>query len=424
MHCQWGEPAFVIVIEVCIFLTHKPFGDVFFAKRLHSEVAMKARIRRRSGAARLVLSTLILFAAAACAAGSRAADLNLTYIGEAVGPDERLTYFLQGPAQGETVVLLPGMGRGACEFRELAAALNSAGYRTVAMQPRGIGRSGPILTEPTYEQFADDVALVLDDVPGGIAGGRVHVLGYEFGNRVARMFAVRYPERVGSLVLLACGGQQVSPSPARTETSKTAPSDPGASKTAQKEQRPGASTTKTPGVQALAAHPSAITEVIDRYFRNLAEQTKKGDPRDVTLSGMIAAFAFWLPPAERERCVKHAFFAPMSRVPYYWITGWYRDTGWMQQAMDRKHSSSAADWVSGGSAPMLILNGRYDVAAPMENAEYMKKTYPDRVTLFEVPDAGHAMLAEQPAFIGEHVISYLGRHPIISFLPTVEDVDS
>lgn len=374
---------------------------------------MKNQFRRRVGTSCKVLATVVFFAASACATYSKAPDLNLTYIGEATGPDVSLTYFLQGPAHGETVVLLPGMGRGACEFRELAAALNSAGYRTVAIQPRGIGRSGPILTDPTYDRFADDVALVMSDIPGGISGGKMHVLGYEFGNRVARMFAVKYPERVRSLVLLACGGQQVSPSPSQTKAAKTTQSDPGAPKSAQRGQSPSTSTKKAPSAQALAAHPSAITENIDRYFRDLAAQTKETDPQDVTLSGMIAAFAFWLTPSEREHYVKHAFFAPMSQVPYYWITGWYRDTGWMQQGMDRKHSSSSTDWVSGGSVPMLILNGQYDVAAPVENAKYMKKTYPDRVTLFEVPDAGHAMLAEQPAFISDHVISYLGQHPII-----------
>jgi pimeloyl-ACP methyl ester carboxylesterase len=181
------------------------------------EVDMKTQIRGRAGTSCMVLSTLVLFAVSACATRVYMADLNLTYIGEAIGPDARLTYFLQGPAQGETVVLLPGMGRGACEFRELAAALNKAGYRTVAIQPRGIGRSGPILTDPSYDRFADDVALILNDIPGGISGGKAHVLGYEFGNRIARMFAVRYPERVQSLVLLACGGQKVSPSPSNTK---------------------------------------------------------------------------------------------------------------------------------------------------------------------------------------------------------------
>lgn len=374
---------------------------------------MKTQIRGRLGASCMVLSTLVLFAVSACATYSNVADLNLTYIGEARGPDVSLTYFLQGPARGETVVLLPGMGRGASDFRELAAALNNIGYRTVAIQPRGIGRSGPILTDPTYDQFADDVALVLRDIPGGIPGGRAHVIGYEFGNRVARMFAVRYPERVRSLVLLACGGQKVSPSLSHTKASKATQSRPGSPKSVPRGQSPGTSTEKASSAKAPAGPPSAVTGKIDCFFRDLAAKTVETDPQDVTLSGMIAAFAYWLPPSVREHYVKHAFFAPMSQVPYYWITGWYRDTGWMQERMDQKHSSSSADWVSGGSAPMLILHGEYDVAAPVESATYMKETYPDRVTLVMVPDAGHAMLVEQPAFITDHVISYLGQHPII-----------
>ena len=52
------------------------------------------------------------------------------------------------------------------------------------------------------------------------------------------------------------------------------------------------------------------------------------------------------------------------------------------------------------------------MAAPIENGIYMKETYPDRVTLAVVPDAGHAMLSEQLTFIVDHVISYFGRHPI------------
>ena len=326
------------------------------------------------------------------------ADLNLTYIGEAVGPDEQLTYFLQGPADGEVVVMLPGMGRGADEFRELAAALNKAGYRTVAMQPRGIGRSGPVLTDPTYEKFADDIELTLNDIPGGIAGGKAHVLGYELGNRFARMYAVKYPDRVGTLILLACGGQ---------ETSSSSSSDTDTSKTSK-----SSSDTKAKKASSSTSS-SSVTAEIDSFFQGLAANTAEtGD--DVTQSGMTGAFAFWLTPSEREPDVHKAFFAPMSKVPYYWITGWYRDTGWMQAAMDMDHVSTSAVWVGGGNAPMLILQGQYDIAAPVSDGTYMKKTYPDRVTLGVVPDAGHAMLAEQPEYIAEQVISYLGKHPIDS----------
>lgn len=377
------------------------------------KVDIKTQIRGKEGISCMVLSAMLLLSLSACKNYSKVEEFKMTYIGEAIGPDVSLTYFLQGPEQGETVVLLPGMGRGACEFRELAAALNKAGYRTVAIQPRGIGRSGPILTEPTYEQFADDVALVLKDIPGGIIGGKTHVLGYEFGNRIARMYAVKYPEHVQSLILLACGGQNVSDSSSQANASKTTQSSPDAPKSAPGGQSPDPSTKKASSDKNSVLSPSAVTENINYFFTDLAEQTKETDPQHITLSGMIAAFAYWLPPSERKPYVKKAFFAPMSQVPYYWITGWYRDTGWMQEGMDVDHSSTSADWVSGGNAPMLILNGEYDVAAPFENATYMKKTYPNRVTLFKVPDAGHAMLAEQPEFIAEHMISYLSQHPIV-----------
>jgi len=360
---------------------------------------MKTQFRARAGISCMVLTILVMLAVSGCASHSNVGDLNLTYIGEARGQDANLTYFLQGPARGEIVVLLPGMGRGAGEFRELAAALNKAGYRTVAMQPRGAGRSGPVLTDPSYDKFADDVELTLNDIPGGIAGGKAHVLGYEFGNRIARMFAVKYPDRVGTLILLACGGQETSSSSSSSSSTETSSTSKSSSDTKAKKA-------------SSATASSSVTSEVDSFFQSLnAITAETGDAN--TQEGMTAIFAFWLTSSEREPYVRKAFFAPMSKVPFFWITGWYRDTGWMQAAMDADHVSTSAVWVGGGNAPMLILQGQYDVAAPVSDGTYMKKTYPDRVTLGVVPDAGHAMLAEQPAFIADHVISYLGQHPIV-----------
>lgn len=357
---------------------------------------MKKRRKIRLGISCLSLAILIILTASGCAENNNMGDLNLTYIGEARDKTSNLTYFLQGPSQGEVVVMLPGMGRGADEFRELAAALNEAGYRTVAIQPRGIGRSGPILTNPTYEKFADDVELILKDIPGGISGGKAHLIGYEFGNRIARMFAVKYPTRTRSLILLACGGQDTSSSQSKTKSSSPAPKK----------------TKKVASLETPSYNASNITHKIDSFFQSIAKKTAKSDPQHIDISGMAGAFAFWLTPDVREQYVKTAFFAPTSKVPYYWVSGWYRDAGWMQSAMDLDHSSASADWVSGGSAPMLILNGEHDLAAPLSNAEYMKKTYPDRVTMFVVPKAAHAMLAEQPKFIINKVVAYLNQHPI------------
>jgi pimeloyl-ACP methyl ester carboxylesterase len=360
----------------------------------------------------IVLSITVLFVLTACSSRNNHSDLQLTYIGEATDSMSNITYFLQGPEQGEVVVLLPGMGRGACEFRELASDLNQAGYRTVAIQPRGIGRSGPILTNPSYDRFAADIALVLEDIPGGITGGKAHVLGYEFGNRIARMFAVKYPDHVQSLILLACGGQQVSSDSSSGIESHAITSNTKPQKFVMKLQNHGVSSGKYPNIKTFIAHPSIFTDQIDVFFLGLVANTKTTDTTAIVLSGMTGAFAFWLTPSQREPFIKHAFFAPMSQVPYYWITGWYRDTGWMQEQMDVDHVSPTADWVGGGNAPMLVLQGQYDVAAPVSNGTYMKETYPDRVTMAVVPDAGHAMLAEQTEFIFDQMLKWFKLHPI------------
>lgn len=394
--------------------------------RLHDFTKRRWKLPIRTSALGSVIGTVVVLALlgcqdtqdapsddiAACVSCSTMADLNLTYIGEAIGPNETLTYYMQGPAHGETVVLIPGMGRGVSDYRDLSAALNNVGYRTVAIQPRGIDRSGPIVTDPTYDQFADDVALVLSDIPGGIPGGRVHVIGYEYGNRIARMYAVRYPESVSSLVLLACGGHAISTTSSPTDGTDTTQSGAGATGSVSRGQMHGSSTEMVSSPAAPAVIPLDVTAKIDSFFFAYTQDAVETDSQDVTLSGFIATFAYWLPPYAREPYVKQAFFASMSQVPNYWITGWYRDSAWMQIRTDHEYASSE-DWVGGGNAPMLILQGEYDVAAPVENATSMKEAYPERVTLFVVPDAGHAMLAEQPEFIAEHVISYLDQHPIV-----------
>ncbi len=109
--------------------------------------------------------------------------------------------------EGEAVVLLPGFGRAASELDDLAAGLVQAGYRTVAVELRGVGgSSGPRRPRPTLHDLAADVAAVVEDLSGG-AGGPVHVVGRAFGNRVARCLAADRPDLVRSLVLLAAGGR-------------------------------------------------------------------------------------------------------------------------------------------------------------------------------------------------------------------------
>eukprot|EP00439_Symbiodinium_sp_Y106_P089435 s1_g1971.t1 len=121
-----------------------------------------------------------------------------------VSGDETRGYYVAG--SGPTVVLLASLGRAASDFNELVISLNQAGYRTVAIDPPGIGDSTLMDAEGmTGHDLADGVHEIVEkEVP---AGEQIAVLGHAFGNRIARTYAADYPERVAATVLVAAGGK-------------------------------------------------------------------------------------------------------------------------------------------------------------------------------------------------------------------------
>ena len=104
---------------------------------------------------------------------------------------------------GEVIVLLTDSGHSAVRFLTFMPRLVAAGYRPVALNPRGVEASEGPLEGLTLHDFAGDVARVIDRLDVG----PVHVVGHGFGNRVARCLATDNPELVRSLILLAAGGQ-------------------------------------------------------------------------------------------------------------------------------------------------------------------------------------------------------------------------
>ncbi len=108
---------------------------------------------------------------------------------------------------GPLIVLLPPHGRGPDDLCGLVIPLLAAGYRAVRPEPRGFGQSrGPL--DCTLADLSDDVAAAIEAEGGAPAV----VAGAAYGNRVARMLAVRRPELVRGLVLMAAGGH-VPPAP-------------------------------------------------------------------------------------------------------------------------------------------------------------------------------------------------------------------
>jgi len=107
-------------------------------------------------------------------------------------------------------VLHPSLGRPGSDFDDLAARLAAAGYRTLALDPRGI-KASPAPVEADLHDLARDVLQAVD-----LAGiDRAHFVGHAFGNRVSRCLAADHPGRVLSITLLAAGGKVEADAEAR-----------------------------------------------------------------------------------------------------------------------------------------------------------------------------------------------------------------
>ena len=113
--------------------------------------------------------------------------------GEAV-----IEYQIDG--KGPAVLMIASLGRPASDFDELSASLVAAGYSTIRPQPRGIGRSTGPMNRLSLRDLAADAMAAADDGP-------IIVIGHDFGQRVARMVAALYPDRIESVIMLGAGGK-------------------------------------------------------------------------------------------------------------------------------------------------------------------------------------------------------------------------
>jgi pimeloyl-ACP methyl ester carboxylesterase len=118
----------------------------------------------------------------------------------AVAPRESLRVTVAGA--GETVVLIPGLFGSAFGYRHLLTMLPAAGFRTIVIEPLGIGRSSrPQEADYSLTAQADRINAVLGQLnePAGV------VVGHSVGVSMALRLAYRHPDRVQSLVFLDGG---------------------------------------------------------------------------------------------------------------------------------------------------------------------------------------------------------------------------
>jgi len=116
------------------------------------------------------------------------------------GEELRLAYMdvaPTGPANGRTVLLFHGRNFPASYWEPTIRALSSAGYRVVAPDQIGFGKS----SKPTFDYHFDTLARTDTALLDALQIPKVDLVGHSMGGMLAVRFARAYPQRVDRLVL-------------------------------------------------------------------------------------------------------------------------------------------------------------------------------------------------------------------------------
>jgi pimeloyl-ACP methyl ester carboxylesterase len=110
-----------------------------------------------------------------------------------------------------------------------------------------------------------------------------------------------------------------------------------------------------------------------------------------------------LPDADRLRYLQFAFFAP-GHDSHVWLTGWHPETEKAENAASR--ATPVDEWFACGAARILDLQAENDAVAPRKFAGVLKAALGDRVTVVVIPNAGHALVPEQPEAVANAIAAF------------------
>jgi pimeloyl-ACP methyl ester carboxylesterase len=127
---------------------------------------------------------------------------------------------VESAGSGEPLVLIPGLFGSAFGFRTLVPLLNAAGYRTIVVEPLGIGSSArPEKANYSLAAQADRIAAVLDTLHVRDA----LIVGHSIGGAEALRLAYRRPDVVKGLVTIEGGPTEATMTPSFKRALRLAP---------------------------------------------------------------------------------------------------------------------------------------------------------------------------------------------------------
>lgn len=104
---------------------------------------------------------------------------------------------VEDTGHGPAVVLVHGWPVTALHWRHVVPALVRSGYRTIAVEARGLGEASTGSGDLAKATLAGEVLAVLD----ALGVGRFAVVGHDWGGTIAVLMAAQQPGRVAAIVV-------------------------------------------------------------------------------------------------------------------------------------------------------------------------------------------------------------------------------
>jgi pimeloyl-ACP methyl ester carboxylesterase len=256
-----------------------------------------------------------------------------------------LYYEIHG--EGEPLLLIMGLSLSSKSWFRTIPALSKQ-YKVIVFDNRGVGLSGKPNSPYSIEQMADDAKAVLDAAEVESA----HIYGISMGGMIAQRLALKYPERIRSLILgcTTSGGEKhVPPS---SEVSMLMLSR--------------ASSTATPEELAWATAPILYSQSFIGSHRDLiAEDIQR------RIEIPVLPYAYML---QLQACLSHDTYNEIQQI----------------------------------KTPVLVIHGDEDRLVPYENGVTLVEKIPNAEFL-TIKGAGHIYITEANDLVNKRVLEFLSK---------------
>jgi pimeloyl-ACP methyl ester carboxylesterase len=254
-----------------------------------------------------------------------------------------LYYEIHG--EGEPLLLIMGLSLSSKSWFRTLPALSKQ-YKVIIFDNRGVGLSGKPNTPYSIELMAEDAKEVLD--AAGVESA--HVYGISMGGMIAQRLALKYPNRIKSLILgcTTSGGENHV--------------QPGADVSMLMLSR--GSSTATPEEMAWATAPILYSPAfIENHRELISEDIKK------RIEIPIQPYAYML---QLQACLAHNTYNELNSI----------------------------------KVPTLVIHGNADRLVPYENGVTLANKIPN-AELLTIQGAGHIYVTEDNDFANERVLEFL-----------------